>query len=45
MAAEFDEKIDKLASAQLQAEEETRQLKASLKDFLDSIRRGGNRNQ
>jgi hypothetical protein len=43
--AELDEKITRLASAHLLAEEETKALKASLKAYLDSLRRGGNGNQ
>jgi hypothetical protein len=45
MFREFDDKITKLAAAQLQAEEETRQLKASVQAFIDSMRRGGNGEQ
>jgi hypothetical protein len=45
MQRELDEKITQLASAHLLAEEETKALKASLKTYLDSLRRGGNGNQ
>ena len=37
---ELDEKITQLASAQLLAEEQTRDLKATLKAFIESLRRG-----
>jgi hypothetical protein len=52
MAAEFDDKITKLAAAQLLGEGQMRELReaqkateASLKAFLDSMRRGGNGRQ
>jgi hypothetical protein len=36
----LDEKITELASAQLLAEEQAGDLKATLKAFLESVRRG-----
>jgi hypothetical protein len=42
--AEIDDKITKLASAQLLAEEETRRLRETVDRFIESTRRGGNGN-
>src|SRR5438477_52227 len=39
---ELDEKITQLASAQLLSQEELRDLKATVRTFIESMHRGGN---
>jgi hypothetical protein len=42
---ELDEKITQLAAAQLLAEEQTKDLKTTLKAFIESLHRGTERNK